>query len=298
MGMMSGPRSLTLKAYAKINLTLEVLGRREDGFHDIASIMQAVDLYDTPSFEPADELTLECDVPELATDDNLVLRAAGLLRQDTGCEFGAKIKLEKCIPLTSGLGGGSSDAAAALVGLNDLWELGLTIEELSPLAARVGSDVPFFLHGGTAMVLGRGERIRPLPPIDLQWLVLIAPSIHVPNKTAAMYGKLSQSNMTRGALTRKLEARIRGGGDAPPQFFFNAFDDVAFKAYPELEKYWNTLDAMGGREIHLAGSGPSIFAPVSRREFGTALHLLLKHQHGWEAFLVSTVGRGPVVGSS
>ena len=296
--MMSGPRSLTLKAYAKINLTLEVLGRREDGYHDIASIMQAVDLYDTLSFEPADELTLVCDVPELAADDNLVLRAARLLREEAGHESGAKIKLEKRIPLASGLGGGSSDAAATLVGLNDLWELGLTIEELSPLAARVGSDVPFFLHGGTAMVLGRGERIRPLPPIDLQWLVLIAPSIHVPNKTASMYGQLTRSHMTRGALTRKLEARIRGGGDAPPQFYFNAFDDFAFKAYPELEKYWSTLDAMGGREIHLAGSGPSIFAPVSRREFGTAVHLLLKHQHGWEAFLVSTVGRGHEVDSS
>jgi 4-diphosphocytidyl-2-C-methyl-D-erythritol kinase len=298
MGIMSGPQSLTLKAYAKINLTLEVLGRREDGYHDIASIMQAVDLCDTLSFEPADELMLECDVPELATDDNLVLRAARMLREESGYESGARVSLEKCIPSAAGLGGGSSDAAATFVGLNELWGLGLTVEELTPLAARVGSDVPFFLHGGTAMALGRGERIRSLPPIDLQWLVLLAPSIDVPDKTASMYGLLSQSHMTRGALTRKLEARIRGGGDAPPQFFFNAFDDVAFKAYPELEKYWNTLDAMGAREIHLAGSGPSIFAPVSRREFGTALHLVLKHRHGWEAFLVSTVGHGHEVGPS
>ena len=295
---MSGPQPLTLKAYAKINLTLEVLGRRQDGYHDIASIMQAVDLHDTLSFAFSDELTLQCDVPELATGDNLVLRAADMLREESGRELGAKISLEKGIPLASGLGGGSSDAAATLVGLNELWGLGLTVEELMPIAARVGSDVPFFLHGGTAMALGRGERIRPLPSIDLQWLVLLAPSIHVPSKTASMYGLLSQSHMTRGALTRKLEARIRGGGDAPPQFFFNAFDDVAYCAYPALEKYWNTLDAMGAREIHLAGSGPSIFTPVSRREFGTALHLLLKHQHGWNAFLVSTVGQGPEVAPS
>ncbi len=298
MGVMSGQKPQTLKAHAKINLTLEVLGRREDGYHDIASIMQAVDLYDTLSFRPSDELALECDVPELATDDNLVLKAARALREKTGYESGAIISLEKRIPAAAGLGGGSSDAAATLVGLNELWGLGLTVEDLTPLAACIGSDVPFFLHGGTAMALGRGERIRPLPPIDLQWLVLLAPSINVPNKTASMYGLLSQSQMTRGALTRKLEARIRGGGDAPPQFFFNAFDDIAFKAYPNLEKYWKTLDAMGGREIHLAGSGPSIFAPVSKREFGTALHLLLKHQHGWDAFLVSTVGRGHEVGPS
>ena len=117
---MSAPKSLTLKAYAKINLTLEILGRREDGYHDIASIMQAVDLYDTLSFEPADGLKLECDVPELATDDNLVLRAAKTLREETGYESGAKIKLQKCIPSAAGLGGGSSDAAATLAGLNEL----------------------------------------------------------------------------------------------------------------------------------------------------------------------------------
>ena len=128
---MSRQQPLTLKAYAKINLTLEVLGRREDGYHDIASIMQAVDLCDTLSFEPADEITLECDIPELATDDNLVLKAAKILREVTGYGYGASVSLEKCIPSASGLGGGSSDAATTLVGLNELWGLGLTVEDLS-----------------------------------------------------------------------------------------------------------------------------------------------------------------------
>ena len=96
-------------------------------------------------------------------------------------------------------------------------------------------------------------------------------------------------SFTRGALTRKLEARIRGGGDVPPQFLFNAFDSIAFDAFRGLEEYWDTLASLGAKEIHLAGSGPSMFAPVSRKEVGTAIELLLTHRHGWDSHLVSTV---------
>ena len=278
---------LTVKACAKINLTLEVLGRREDGYHDVVSIVQAVDLCDTLTLEPADTIVLECDSPSLRSPDNLVLKAANLLRGTTGCRMGALIRLRKEIPVAAGLGGGSSDAAATLKGLNLLWELGLSIDDLMPVAAQLGSDVPFFLHGGTAMAYGRGERIRVLPPPDLWWVVVLAPPIEVPHKTASLYGRLNETNFTKGALTRKLQARIRGGGDVPPQFLFNAFDDVAFDAFPGLEQYWNTLYSLGAREIHLTGSGPSMFAPVSSREVGTALHLMLRHRYGWNAYLVS-----------
>jgi 4-diphosphocytidyl-2C-methyl-D-erythritol kinase len=102
-----------------------------------------------------------------------------------------------------------------------------------------------------------------------------------------MYGRLGEANFTKGALTRKLEARIRGGGDVPPQFLFNAFDAIAFDAFPGLEHYWNTLLSLGAREIHLAGSGPTLFAPVAKREVGTAMQLLLSQRYGWPAFLVS-----------
>ena len=280
---------LTVKAYAKINLTLEVLGRRDDGYHDVTSVMQTIGLFDTLTVEPDREIVLECDVAELRSQDNLAAAAARLLRESTGCGAGARIRIEKGIPVSAGLGGGSSDAAAALRALNALWGLGLSTRELEPLAAQLGSDVPFFLHNGTAMVHGWGERVRPLPPADLQWMVVLSPDIRVPRKTAALYGMLDRSSHTRGALTRKLEARIRGGGDAPPQFLFNVFDAVAFDAYPGLDEYWRTLESLGAREIHLAGSGPSMFAPVSRREVGTALDLLLKHRHGWRSNLVSTV---------
>ena len=282
--------SLELNAYAKINLTLEALGRRDDGYHDVVSVIQTVELHDTLAFEPADELELVCDVPELAGEENLVLRAARLLREAYGVSHGARVSVVKRIPVAAGLGGGSSDAAVTLVALNRLWRLGLSNSELSSLAGRLGSDVPFLLRGGTAMVSGRGERVTPLPPANLEWFVIACPGIQVPDKTASLYGRLSLSNFTRGALTRRLSARIRGGGDVPPQFLFNVFDDVAFDAFPGLRECWDAMHALGAREVHLAGSGPSLFAPVSSREVGSALQLLLTHQHGIEAHLVRAVG--------
>ena len=279
--------NVNLEAHAKVNLTLEVLGRRQDGYHDIATIIQTVDLHDTLTLDPANAITLECSSPELISPDNLVLRAAHLLREGSGSERGARIVLEKTIPVAAGLGGGSSDAAATLRGLNRLWGLGMSVEDLTAIAIQLGSDVPFFLLGGTAMVQGRGERVRPLPPADLQWLVVLSPAIDLPAKTATLYGSLSHANYTPGHLTRKLEARIRGGGDVPPQLLFNVFDEVSRDAFPGLDSYWETFHSLGAREIHVAGSGPSLFAPVSRREQGTALQLILSHRHGWESHLVS-----------
>jgi 4-diphosphocytidyl-2-C-methyl-D-erythritol kinase len=189
--------------------------------------------------------------------------------------------------VSAGLGGGSSDAAATLVGLNRLWGLGLSRQELMPLAAEIGSDVPFFLHGGTAMVQGRGERVRTLPTADIPWFVVLSPDIRVSDKTAHVFSRLTDSNFTAGQLTRKLEARIRGGGDVPPQFLFNAFDDVAPEVFPDLRRYWDTFGKVGAREVHVAGAGPSLYAPLSRRELGTAIELLLRHTHGWTAHLTA-----------
>ena len=136
------------------------------------------------------------------------------------------------------------------------------------------------------MVHGRGELIRPLPATDIPWVVLLSPDIPMPDKTASLYAALPPAQHTGGLLTRKLEARIRGGGDVPPQFLFNVFDNVVREAFPGLDKYWDAFTALGAREVHVAGSGPSLFAPVSRRELGTTLALMLRHKHGWEAHAV------------
>ena len=285
----SKEKSITLTAYAKINLTLEVLGRRSDGYHEVASIMQTIGLSDTLTFESSDSIELECDKPDLLSDDNLTLVAARMLKDEAAHQGGARIGLRKGIPVSAGLGGGSSDAASTLLGLNRMWGLGLSVADLAPLAARIGSDVPFFLHGGTAMVHRRGDLVRPLPPADLGWVMVLAPHIDLPDKTAAMYAALPETAFTRGALTRKLEARVRGGGDVPPQFLFNVFDNVGQEAYPALREYWDVLYSLGARELHLAGSGSAIYAPVSRKEVGTAIQLILQRRYGWEAHLVTTL---------
>ncbi len=279
---------ITVEAHAKINLTLEVQGRRPDGFHEIVSVVQTVSLHDTVTIQTADELSISCDVEGLSPEDNLAFKAASLLRDRSDTTPGAHVEIEKRIPVAAGLGGGSADAAATLNGLNELWELGLPDDELERIAVGLGSDIPYLLRGGTAMLSGRGERVRSLPAADLPWIVLFTPDLTIENKTATMYSAVEPSDYTRGALTRKLDARIRGGGDVPPQFLFNVFDKVAKRAVPGLSDKWAMFESLGAREVHLTGSGPTMFSPVAQREFGTAMQLLLTHTHGQQAHLVST----------
>lgn len=139
------------------------------------------------------------------------------------------------------------------------------------------------------MVYGRGELVRSLPPAGLDYLVLLIPSIDCPQKTKSAYGKMTPDRYTAGSLTRKLEARIRQGGDVPHQLMFNAFDSLAFEIFPGIEEYWEAFHSIGAHELHIAGSGPSIYAPVSRKEVGTALELLLRHRFDWNARLTTPV---------
>ena len=277
---------ISIDAHAKLNLTLEVLGKRDDGYHDIASIMQTLDLADTLTFRPADSLSLTCSLPELSGPGNLALSAAELLRSEFGVSDGASIHIEKRIPVAAGLGGGSADAAATLVGLNKLWGLELSNDRLRYIGAKLGSDVPFLVEGGTATALGRGERVRHLPTPDLPWIVIAVPNANLPDKTAAMYRALTPDNFTRGALTFKLEARIlHHGGDVPAQLLFNTFDTVARTAIPDVDKCWNDMYAAGAREIHVSGSGPAIYAAVERKEIATTVQLVMERIKGWRSLV-------------
>ncbi|GAI27125.1 unnamed protein product, partial [marine sediment metagenome] len=168
---------LTGLAPAKINLVLEVLGKRDDGYHEIRSLVQTISLYDVLSFELAEGISLDCTEPSLQSPDNLAIQAARLLREVSGSEKGVKIGLEKRIPWGAGLGGGSSDAAAVLLALNKLWGLDLTTSGLVGLGAKLGSDVPFFIYKGTALVEGRGERVTPLSASLPGWFVLLLPPL-------------------------------------------------------------------------------------------------------------------------
>ncbi len=252
---------LKIKTPAKINLVLEVLGKRPDGYHEIKSIMQSIGLYDELSFENADVIKFECD--EYIHGDNLVTRAAAMLKNSYNYGRGANIKLKKNIPLSGGLGGGSSDAAATLIGLNHLWKLGLSKINLLELASKLGSDVPFFIHKGTALIEGRGEKISLLPCVKSYWAVLMIPAGDaMEKKTAAMYSRLVPEDFTDGRRVIKTVDKIINNGRLDMTLLFNAFDQAARDNLPEVEAGFTRFLEAGARHVHVAGSGPVLFTLV------------------------------------
>jgi len=280
---------LTGLAPAKINLVLEVLGKRDDGYHEIRSLVQTISLCDVLSFELAEGISLDCTEPSLQSSDNLAIQAAEVLREVSGCGRGVKIELEKRIPWNAGLGGGSSDAAAVLLALNKLWELELATSDLVGMGSRLGSDVPFFIHKGTALVEGRGERVAPLLASVSTWFVLLLPPLpQMPGKTQQLYARLDNRHFTQGQFSGKAVEAWSGDRQISPSLLFNVFDQVAFDAFPGLEEYWKCFEDAGAADIHLAGSGPALFAPVDGEAEAEELHRRLCQQ-GLEAYSVSTV---------
>ncbi len=276
---------LTVKAPAKINLTLEVLGKRPDGFHEIRSVLQTIDLYDNLYFESAQRITFRCDMPAWSAENSLVTKAVNLLQKATGCSRGATIEVDKRIPLMSGLGGDSSDAAAVLRGLNELWELGLSPEKLLELAVQLGSDLAFFLHGGTALAEGRGEKITPLPPLADMWMVLVVPDVpRLPGKTKQMYASLKPGHYTDGNITERLVKALKEGGEFQPSRLFNTFENVAFDRFSGLIVYKEHIIKLGAPHVHLAGSGPTLFTILRDRTQAEDLYTRCKQQ-GMETYL-------------
>ncbi len=277
---------MRLFAPAKINWTLEVLSRRDDGYHEVRTVMQTVELCDTLEIEPADELRLEVEGRHEPGEDDLVLRAAALL--DEGGDRGARIRLVKRIPLAVGLGGGSSDASAALRGLNELWGLGYDDARLVQMAAGIGSDVAFFVYGGTALAEGRGERVTPLPDLSPTWLVLLAPPITAPEKTRRMYAALRQADFSDGSRTEALVGRIGEGRLMGDEGLCNAFERAAYGVFEGLAVYRDALLAAGARRVHLAGSGSALFALGPDEETARSLRARLRAPGG-QAFVVRTL---------
>ncbi len=277
-----------LPAYAKLNLSLEVLGKRPDGYHEVLTVLQTLSLADQVTLEPASSLSLICNVHGLEGESNLAFRAAQALQAATGYTGGARIALEKRIPIAAGLGGGSTDAAVVLRGLNTLWKLGLTTEALTPIAASLGADVPFFLTGGTGLGSGRGDSITPLRPLPPTAFVLLHPPIHLERKTARLYGLLEPSHHSDGSHTRQVVEFI-GKGVFQERMAYNIFDTVADMAYPDLAPYMRAFVNAGGWYAHLAGSGPTLFAVMHSPEEGEAVAAKLREQ-GHEAYAVTSVG--------
>jgi 4-diphosphocytidyl-2-C-methyl-D-erythritol kinase len=249
--------ALSLRAPAKINLTLEVIGRRDDGYHEIVSVMQAIDLCDELEIAPARVLSFTCDDPSLSGEDNLVVRAARMLQDETSYRGAAAIRLRKKIPQAAGLGGGSADAARTLRALNQVWELGLNRTRLLALAAQLGSDVPFFLFGGTCLAEGRGERLTPMPDLPRRPVVLLKPALAVP--TAKIYAATTAADYSDGRRSRALAAAIEGGQPWDPALLCNTLEPVATRLHPQIGEAVARFRAAGAGWVRLSGSGPTLF---------------------------------------
>ena len=263
--MLLPPDAVQIPAYAKINLTLEITGRRDDGYHDIATILQTVSLADTVTISPAADLTVDCDRPELAGEANLVWRAATALAHYGGVIPRARIGIVKRIPVAAGLGGGSADAAAALRVLNRLWQLNLPPPELAALAAdAVGMDAPFLLAGGCALATGRGDALEPLPAQLMATLLIITPAATIPDKTATLYAALADADFTDGRRSRAVFASNElTTAMLTTNRCHNAFTRAAREIFPGLAGVMDETAAVTMFPPRLSGAGPSLFVMPS-----------------------------------
>jgi len=272
---------LTLKAPAKINLFLKVLGLRSDGYHEIESLMQKITLYDELSFSPSDSLVIATDAG-IPAEENLVYKAAVLLKNSFNVKAGAEIILKKNIPMGAGLGGGSSDAAAALLGLRTLWSLDCPREALCEIAARLGSDVPFFLYGALSYACGRGEKVVPQSIHTSSPLLLVKPDIFV--STAWAYKKFRAESAEFGGpmgdtvaeLTKKPEKvnniehfirlfekeEFKRLSDA----VLNDLEAVTVKEFPVVKEIKDRLRREGASFVLMSGSGPTVFGVFKTRD--------------------------------
>jgi 4-diphosphocytidyl-2-C-methyl-D-erythritol kinase len=259
----SEPVALRIPSFAKVNLGLEVLGRRRDGYHELRTIFQTIDLHDDVVLRRAQGLSVKCDhpgVPEGAA--NLALRAARLLRPYAGPRRGVEITITKRIPVSGGLGGGSSNAAAVLIGLDRLWRLGLGTAKLHGIARRLGADVPFFLVGGTALGLARGDEVYPLRRQVRGHVVVV--DTGRPVSTAAVFRRADRSLTAREngyTIFRFVSSDLEG--DAGYRLLTNDLEKLALEEAPELQrpaKRIRSILARGGaRLVSLSGSGSSFF---------------------------------------
>ena len=259
-----------LMAAGKVNLSLEVLGRRADGYHEIRSVMMTVGLADRVRVGVVEDagIEVECDDPEVAPGSgNLAYRAADVLRRACGIRRGARIALAKRIPVGGGMGGGSSDAAAVMVGLNRLWGCGLGRSQLVRLGARVGSDVPFFFHAPSAIVCGRGERVDPISMQWSGWAVLVRSLGGV--STRAVYARWLDKGGLRSPIDRAVFSAARSA-DALAPAMRNDLEPAVFEVAPQVRQVHRALAAMGRATFRVSGAGSVLFDLFDSRQSADA----------------------------
>jgi 4-diphosphocytidyl-2-C-methyl-D-erythritol kinase len=285
-------RRIELSAAAKVNLALEVLGRRADGYHEVVTVMQAVELSDRIVLEEVEPLELRTTAPGVPTDtSNLALRAAVTLREAASVDRGVRITLDKRIPVAAGLGGGSTDAAAVLLGCNRLWGLRWPIDRLAEVAVTLGMDVPFFLRGGATFATGRGEKLDRMRGMALA-LVLVNP--RYASSTAEAYGRLTPAMYTDGARAHAVaEAlRARRSGRVAGSLY-NGLEPAVAPAQPEIGRMKAALLAAGALGALMSGSGPTVFGIARSLEHARQIQRRVA-RGSWECWAVRTLA-GPAV---
>jgi len=295
---------LKVKSYAKLNLYLEVQNIRRDNYHNITTLFEKISLYDEISINSRrdNKIRVTCDNRNVPSGEaNLAYRAAYLLRQEAGLDKGADIHINKRIPVAAGLGGGSSNAASVISGLNRLWKLRLSREKLLSVGSRIGCDVPFFLYDTSfALGTGRGDKIKPVTGIPKKlWHVLIAPEAAV--STPSVYKQLDKQAVTvkKSPLTRLTKApnnvkililALRKGGIVQAgNLLFNRLEEATFALYPQIREIKDKLRQRGLEPVLMSGSGPAIFGIVSSRKEGESLGRQLSKCIKSRVFVVRSV---------
>ena len=273
-------REIKLKARAKINLGLDVVRKREDGYHEVRMIMQMINLYDRITLRRSTEpgIRVTTNLPYLpVNEDNLVYRAAKLLMEEFKVTEGAEIELQKYIPVAAGMAGGSSDAAAVMVGVNRIFHLGLTKKQLMERGVKIGADVPFCIMRGTALAEGIGEVLTPLPAMPHSSLVIAKPKIHV--STKFVYGNLKANELKEHPdIDGQVQALREGSLEQLVAKMGNVLETVTVPAYPVIDEIKKTMlknDAMGAM---MSGSGPTVFGVFEREERAQEVCRLLKKE--------------------
>lgn len=286
-------KTITRKAYAKINLGLDVVRRLPNGYHEVRMIMQNVGIYDVLTFEKAEAgITLQVDHQELPADgSNLIWKAAKLLLDTAGIQGGVRITLEKHIPIAAGMAGGSTDAAAAFLGINELYEIGYDIEQLKALGVKIGADVPYCIQGGTALAEGIGEILSELPAPPACYLVIAKPDINV--STKFVYENLRANELTyHPDIDGMIKALEMGDLKGITDRLGNVLETVTVPAYPIIEEIKTVMRREGAEEALMSGSGPTVFGIFTEKEKAEAAAQRVKDAELAKQVFVTTFVNG------
>lgn len=291
---MSASTTVSVRAHAKINLDLRVLGMRPDGYHELRTVFQALSLHDVLDCIPRPgPFAIECDTAGVPLDrSNLIWKAAQALWRSLRREGEVRdvvVRLEKRIPLQAGLGGGSADAAGALIGLARAWRVPLQPSQFTDIAATLGADVPFFLSGGTALGLGRGDEVYPLADLPRHWIVLLIPGFGV--STSEAYGwYASERDLGRGQAAREPQY-VPGPWPSRAAQMINDLEPPIARHYPEIDQMKLALRRAGALAAVMSGSGSTVFGLFQKQRDAAAARDRLSGS-GWRALLTESLGRG------